>query len=195
VSADVLIYLHGFNSSPESFKATKTRNFLATYYPDIELVMPQIALTPMAAWQQLDALLAQYKGRNIAFIGSSLGGFLATLLSNKYGGKAVLVNPAVRPSQLIDILIGDYTNPYTGVSHAVTQAHGDELHQLQFEQVAVPKNYWVLLQQGDETLDYRQALSCYQGSRITVEPLGDHSFVGFERYLNAIVEFLFKNRR
>lgn len=193
MSNNVLIYLHGFNSSPDSVKAQQTKAFLQQYYPDITLVMPQIALTPKAAWQQLDQLVAQYKECNIGFVGSSLGGFLATLLANKYGGNAVLINPAVTPHSLIDILIGEYINPYTGLKRQVTKAHGEELLALQFNSISSIDKFWVLLQQADETLDYSLALTCYEGAKITVEPLGDHSFVGFNRYLNAIVEFLFKN--
>lgn len=189
----VVIYLHGFNSSPDSFKAKQTKAFFARFYPNIELVIPHLALTPLAAWQQIDQLTRKYKDQQLGFVGSSLGGFFATLLANKYSTKAVLINPAVSPYLLIDTLVGDYTNPYTGVSHQVNSSHGDELAQLQFDQISTPESLWVLLQQGDETLDYKLALSCYSGARISLEPLGDHSFVGFNRYLNAIVEFLFEN--
>jgi len=188
-----VIYLHGFNSSPDSFKAQQTSVFFARYYPEITLVLPQIALTPYAAWQQIEQLTEQYQAYQLGFIGSSLGGFFASLLANKYNAPAVLINPAVEPHRLIDSLIGDYTNPYSGESHCVSLHHGQELEALQFEHLNCVEQFWILLQQGDETLDYRQALSCYNGARITVEPLGDHSFVGFNRYLNSIVGFLFKN--
>lgn len=190
----VVIYLHGFNSSPDSFKAVQTKAFFSRYYPDIELVIPHLALTPLAAWQQIELITQQYAAHKLGFIGSSLGGFFATLLANKYDANAVLINPAVEPHLLIDSLVGEYTNPYTGAVHQVEARHGEELKSLQFSEVAQPNKFWVLLQQGDETLDYKLAMDCYRGGRLTIEPLGDHSFVGFNRYLNAIVEFLFKNR-
>jgi len=189
----VVIYLHGFNSSPHSVKAQQTVAFFKQYYPNIKLLVPQLPLTPMACWQHIDSLAAQYPDSELGFIGSSMGGFLATLLTNKYGGNAVLINPAVAPHLLIDTLIGEYKNPYSGDVHYVTSDHGIELETLQFDQVCTAENFWVLLQQNDQTLDYRLALDCYDGARITLEPLGDHGFVGFNRYLNAIVGFLFKN--
>jgi len=191
----VLIYLHGFNSSPQSVKATKMRDFIAQHYPNIMLVMPQIALTPLAAWQQLTQLTAQYKNQHIGFVGSSLGGFFSTLLSNQYGGKAVLVNPAVKPHLIGDVILGEHTHPVSGEVYQVGANEIDQLATLDWDNVAQVKNFWVLLQQDDETLDYRLADSAYQGARVTLEPGGDHGFVGFERYLNAIVEFLFENER
>lgn len=189
----VVIYLHGFNSSPQSFKAQQTIAFFKKYYPNISLIVPQLALTPLAAWQQIDTIANEYQEYDIGFIGSSLGGFFATLLANKYHAPAVLINPAVWPHQIIDLLIGEYTNPYTGDIHHVTKAHGDELAALQFNTINDVESLWVLLQTEDETLDYRKAIICYEGARMTIEPQGDHSFVGFNRYLNSIVEFLFKN--
>jgi len=191
----VLIYLHGFNSSPQSVKATQMRDFIAHNYPNVRLVMPQIALTPLAAWQQLTELTAQYQDHHIGFVGSSLGGFFSTLLANQFGGKAVLVNPAVKPHLIADVIIGEHTHPVSGEVYRVGANDIAQLATLDWDNVAQVKDFWVLLQQGDETLDYRLAHNAYQGARMTLEPSGDHGFVGFERYLNAIVEFLFENQR
>jgi predicted esterase YcpF (UPF0227 family) len=192
VKSNVLIYLHGFNSSPNSVKASQMREFLVRHYPEITLVMPQIALTPAAAWQQLTAITEQYQDQHIGFVGSSLGGFFSTLLSNQYGGKAVLVNPAVQPHLIGDVIVGQHTHPETGEVYDVGPVQIAELAALDWEKLSQASDYWVLLQQGDETLDYRLALNAYEGARITLEPAGDHGFVGFDRYLNAIVEFLFQ---
>lgn len=187
----VLIYLHGFNSSPDSVKAQLMRQFVKRHYPNVELVMPQIALTPNAAWQQLDRLTSQYREHDIGFVGSSLGGFFATLLANKYGGNAVLVNPAVRPHLIGDVIVGQHTHPSSQQTYQIGAEHIKELASLEWPALEHACNYWILLQQGDETLDYRQAIDAYQGARMTIEPKGDHGFQGFSRYLNAIVEFLF----
>ncbi|MDP2561218.1 YqiA/YcfP family alpha/beta fold hydrolase [Psychrobium sp. 1_MG-2023] len=196
-SDNILIYLHGFNSAPQSFKAQQVKGFIEQTYPHVELMIPQIALTPLDAWRQLETMLNDVMTRRpqarVGFVGSSLGGFFATKLANQFGGKCVLINPAVTPFKLIELLIGEYTNQYTGHIQQVTMAHGEELELLQFDQIKSIENYWVLLQQGDETLDYRLAVAAYSGTRVTLEPLGDHSFIGFNRYLNSIVEFLFEN--
>jgi predicted esterase YcpF (UPF0227 family) len=195
-SPQFIIYLHGFNSSPHSVKAVQMSAFVADNCPHITLVTPNLAITPQAALTQVEAIaddiLAQHRDAEIAFVGSSLGGFLATLCSEKYDTKAVLINPGVAPHRLIELLLGEHINPHTGDVYWVTPAHADELEVMGVSHITQPTNYWVLLQQGDETLDYRDALSLYNGARLTLEPLGDHGFVGFNRFLHAIVEFLFE---
>jgi len=196
VQPQYLIYLHGFNSSPHSVKAVQMSTFIALNCPNITLITPHLLVTPKAALAQIEDIVQDIKRQHadavISFVGSSMGGFLATLCSEIHQTKAVLINPAVAPHTMIDLLIGEHINPYSGVVHTVTPADGDELALMNPSKISQPKNYWVLLQQGDATLDYRHALSFYQGARITLEPLGDHSFVGFNRFLHAIVEFLFE---
>ncbi len=53
-----------------------------------------------------------------------------------------------------------------------------------------PSDFWLLQQEDDEVLDYRQAVERFQGGRQTVEKGGDHSFVDFDRYPEKIIEFL-----
>lgn len=196
-SPKYLIYLHGFNSSPQSVKALQMNQFINDNCFDITIVTPTLEVTPRIALEQIISIVNDIKTKHvnaaIGFVGSSMGGFLATILGEKYGVKAVLINPAVAPHRMIESLVGDYTNPYSGETFKVTKKDGNELAAMNFEALSIASNYWVLLQQGDETLDYRDALSVYQHSRITLEPLGDHGFVGFNRYLHAIVEFLFEN--
>ena len=186
----VLVYLHGFNSSPDSYKAQLSRAFLAAR-PDILLLQPQLAATPAAALAQVRQLVAPYRDARLGFVGSSLGGFLATLLREEFGGRAVLVNPAVEPARLFDQFLGEYHHPYTGEHYVLDHRHVTELAAMQWTKLAAPEQYWVLLQTGDEVLDYRLATAAYGDCRLSVEPGGDHSFLDFSRYLHAMVEFLF----
>lgn len=196
-SPKYLIYLHGFNSSPQSAKALQMNQFINDNCSDITIVTPTLEVTPRIALEQIltivDDIKRKHANADIGFVGSSMGGFLATLCGEKYGAKAVLINPAVAPHRMIESLVGDYTNPYSGEEFSMTMHDGNELAAMNFTELFTPNNYWLLLQQGDETLDYRDALVVYKRSRITLEPLGDHGFVGFNRYLHAIVEFLFEN--
>ena len=186
----VLVYLHGFNSSPDSHKAQLSRAFLASR-PDILLLQPQLAVTPAAALAQLRRLVAPYRDARLGFVGSSLGGFLATVLREEFGGRAVLVNPAVEPANLFEQFLGEYHHPYTGEHYVLDHRHVTELASMQWRALTAPADYWVLLQAGDEVLDYRRALAAYADCHLSVEPRGDHSFLDFSRYLNATVEFLF----
>ena len=111
----MLLYIHGFNSSPFSDKAVMTAQYIAEHHPSLVFHQPQLPNTPKAAM----ALLLQYvetakqAGEPLSYIGSSLGGYFASYLAEHYGGRAVLVNPAVKPFELFDEFMGPQFNPYT----------------------------------------------------------------------------------
>lgn len=188
-----LIYFHGFISSPQSHKAVITGEYLQEHHPSIHYRVPALGDTPDVAAQTAEAVVKECLERAdgpVALIGSSMGGFLATVLAQRYGLRAVAINPVVHPQRLVTRLIGDHSNPYTGSEFSIGQAHVLALHDLAITELRSPDDCWALLQEGDETLDYRDALAFYRGARVTCEPGGDHSFHGFERYLPEVVEFL-----
>lgn len=187
---NVLIYLHGFLSSPQSVKAQQMVEYMATQASGVILEVPQLACFPQAALAQAQEIARRHQGKRLTFVGSSMGGFLATHLVNEFGGRAVLINPAVDPHLLLTNLLGEHQNPYTGERFVLTPAHVEELKALAVRHVREPKALWVLLQQGDETLDYRLAGALYRDCHLTIEPEGSHAFDGFERYLAGILAFL-----
>ncbi|OOF12424.1 MULTISPECIES: esterase YqiA [Salinivibrio] len=189
--ASALLYLHGFNSSPQSLKARQMRAYCQTMRPDIQVLVPQLPSHPQPTVNLLTELVDTYGATHqLGLVGSSLGGFLATWLSERYDIPAVLVNPAVRPYELLQDYIGEQVNPYT---HERYQLDADDilaLRTLDVPTLTHPSQFWLLQQMGDEVLDYRQAVEKFSASRQTVEPEGDHSFVGFERYCADIIQFL-----
>jgi hypothetical protein len=100
----------------------------------------------------------------------------------------VLVNPAIRPYELLPL--GEQLNPYTQEQYVLEEKHISELRALDIENISEPADLWGLLQEGDEVLDYHQAVEKLTGAKLTVEDGGNHSFVDFERYMPAIIEFL-----
>lgn len=185
-----VIYLHGFLSSPKSVKARQTHTFFAEHYPHIEFVVPSINHYPDQAVDQLTELVRQYAHTKLRFIGSSMGGFFSTYLLHQFDGKAVLINPAVTPHTLLRDYLGEHENPYTRDKFTLESGHIDVLRRMFIESITKPGRFWVLLQTGDETLDYKLAEKKYQGGKLTIEQGGDHSFVGYERYLHDISHFL-----
>jgi hypothetical protein len=123
-------------------------------------------------------------------MGSSLGGYLATKAGYHYQVKISLINPAVSPWRLLSYA-GGQTHPYTREDYQIDDIYREQLQGLDVPYMGSAEQCWVLLQEGDEVLDYREALEKYKGCRITCEPGGDHSFSGFERYLPDIIKFLF----
>jgi predicted esterase YcpF (UPF0227 family) len=189
----VVIYLHGFLSSPQSQKATQTLEFVSANYPNLTIEIPQLANYPDDAIKIIESCIAKHKGKKLRFIGSSLGGYLSTFMVEKYSGKAVLINPAVRPFELLGDFLGEHINPYTQESFLLENKHINELRQLHTPRLKAVSDYWVLLQTADETLDYRQAESKYQDYKLTIEQGGDHSFQDFQRFLPDIFRFLLQD--
>lgn len=190
--SNTLIYIHGFLSSPASHKAQQTRLYAERHLPELNVLIPDMPNTPAAAHQRLDEIISaelNKKDNQLALIGSSLGGFFCTVFGERYNLPAVLINPAVRPHTFGDAFVGEHRNPYTGVDFTVTPDDLDCLRDLHPETIT-PSRYWVMVQEGDETLDYRHAMDYYRECRILCEPGGDHSFQGFERHLPEVVAFL-----
>ena len=162
-------------------------------YPDLTIEMPQLANYPNDALAIIEQLIDEHKGKKLRFIGSSLGGFLSTFMVEKYSGKAVLINPAVRPFELLVDFLGEHINPNTQQPFLLENKHIDQLRQLDTPSLNPASDYWVLLQTADETLDYRQAETKYQAHKLNIEPGGDHSFQDFQRFLPDIFRFLLQD--
>ncbi|MDO6525609.1 MULTISPECIES: esterase YqiA [unclassified Motilimonas] len=188
--APVLIYIHGFHSSPLSQKVQQMKQYVAQQRPDIIFECPQMPCFPLQAWALIESIVARYPGHKLGFIGSSLGGYLVTKASAEFGANAVLINPAVRPYELLVDYLGENTHPYTEQVYTLTIEHMADLKSLEVEPVTHPERLWLLTQMGDEILDYRQAVNKHQLSKTTIEQGGDHSFIGFERYLDPVLRFL-----
>ena len=122
-------------------------------------------------------------------VGSSLGGFYATWLAEHYECPAVLINPAVRPHELLRSYLGQNTNYYTAERWILDESHIEQFRQLYIDKIARPQRYLLMLQTGDETLDYREAVEKYRGCTCVIEQGGSHEFTGFERHLDEILSF------
>lgn len=199
-----IIYLHGFLSSPKSAKAQLVKDYVLRNHPNIRLHTPTLPGSPLKAAKVIEHLVAaiydsdSHSGArnkdtpidNLRLIGSSMGGFLATYFVENFGGKAVLINPAVEPFKLLKNYFGEHSNPYTGEVFTVDQSNVQQLINLYKQTKKNDSSYLVYLQKGDETLNYRLAEDKYGSNRCIVEEGGNHSFLGLEEHLSDIIGFL-----
>lgn len=144
------------------------------------------ALSPLASDAVREA--ERYVAREPCFVGSSLGGFYATYLAEKYGLKAVLINPAIDPHVGLRAYLGPQKNLHTGEPYELTEAHLEEWRRLYVPRITA-RRYLLLVETGDEVLDYRRAVERYAGAEQVVIPGGDHSLQSFPQHLARILEF------
>ncbi|APE00890.1 esterase YqiA [Alteromonas mediterranea] len=190
-----ILYLHGFLSSPKSVKAQATKAYFEQNHSDVSLHIPELSNFPSKVEGQLLDLIESTPALlddGLKLIGSSMGGYLSTFLLEQFGGKAVLINPAVRPYELLQSFIGTHENPYSKEQFEIVEGDIGVIKALEAESITDQARYKVLLQTEDETLDYRLAAEKYAQSHLVIEEGGDHSFVGYENHLPAIAEFLLK---
>ena len=185
----MIVYLHGFNSSPASGKARQLGDHMASAGRLGEFYCPALPNGPREAIVKIESTLARMGADAVTLVGSSLGGFYATYLAEQHGWKAVLVNPAVHAHKRLRGALGPQTNWHTGEHWVLTEAHLAELAALDIETITRPERYLLLVQTGDEVLDYRDAVTYYAGATQIVEAGGDHGFAGFERHFQTILDF------
>lgn len=185
-----LLYIHGFLSSPRSAKAQATQSWLRYNRPQWHYQCPFLSPHAEQAKATLDGLAMQLEGEQVYLVGSSLGGFWATYLAELHGFRAVLINPAVQPQARFADLVGQPLKNFHTGEPCVLQKH-DIAVMAQCDPPALNDLdlYWLMVQTGDQTLDYSDAVARYRGCRQTVEAGGDHSFVGYESWLAEMVEF------
>ena len=184
-----VLYIHGFNSSPLSLKAELTKQYLLQFNDKVLFHCPQLKSSPDEAIRQLETIILSEPQQQWFLVGSSLGGYFSTYLAEKYNLRAVLINPAVRPFDLLVDYLGQQENPYTNEVYQVTEKHMHQLKSSFCEKIS-QKQYMVMVQTGDEVLDYQQAVDKYHGCQLIVQSGGDHSFVNYQVMLSAMMNFL-----
>jgi predicted esterase YcpF (UPF0227 family) len=181
-----LIYLHGFNSSPQSHKAQVLGRFLEDAGLRARFRCPALSPRASQAARSIEALIEDPSAD--CLVGSSLGGFYASVLAERLGMRAVLINPAIDPHIGLRAYLGEQRNLYTGERYELTEAHLEEWAALN-PRTITPDRYLLLLETGDEVLDYRAAMQRYAGARQVIVEGGDHTLQSFPEHLQRIVDF------
>ena len=183
----MIVYLHGFCSSPASAKGRQLADYLARLGRANEFRGPALPPDPVQAIAAIEATLADLPSP-ATLIGSSLGGFYGTCLAERHGLQAVLVNPAL-PAHLETVpLIGEHRNFHSGEAFTFTAAHQQALLDMAPRHLT-PNRYLLLVETGDEVLDAQVTTTAFAGARQVVLAGGDHSFTRFTEFLPTIVDY------
>ena len=182
-----IVYLHGFVSSPQSKKAVMLGDYVRNVATGVAYRVPEMHHRPARAIAQAEAACRDIAPADLTLVGSSLGGFYATVIAERAGCRAALLNPAVRPHAHFREYLGPQRNMYTGETFTLTQEHVGELQALQPQSITRPERYWLFVETGDEVLDYRDAVAFYDGALQTVVRGGDHSLSSFPEHVPDLV--------
>src|SRR5262249_37258307 len=139
---------------------------------------PSAAVGGVADW--IERELGSQSETELTLIGSSLGGFYATHLAERFAARAALVNPAIRPREELRAYLGTQTNLYTGEAFEMTTAHLAAMHALAVPRITRPDRYFLLVRSGDEVLPWNDAVEFYAGSFQYVKGGGDHGWTDFD---------------
>ena len=186
-----LLYLHGFRSSPRSFKAQRMAAAVRARHPAVTWLCPQLPPSPRQAAEDLRQAIAGWPHDRMAVVGSSLGGFYATWVAEETGCRAVLLNPAVDPARDLARHIGDQTSWHDPSEHFhFAPEYVAELRALQRGPVRHPERYFAVIAKGDEVLDWREMTGRYPGIRVKLLEAGDHALSDFDAHLEDVLAFL-----
>jgi len=186
-----LLYLHGFRSSPKSFKARYMADWLQRNRPDVHWWCPQLPPSPREAMELVFAELARWPTERMAVMGSSLGGFYATVVAERTGCRAVLLNPAINPARDLAGYIGDLTSFHDPDDHFYFKPeYVTQLRLLTPREVTHPDRYLPVIAKGDEVLDWREMSARYDSSPMRLIDGGDHALTAFDEELPHILRFL-----
>jgi predicted esterase YcpF (UPF0227 family) len=185
----MILYLHGFRSSPRSYKARVVHERMQALGRAQELLCPQLPASPNEAVELALLLAERHAPGQLAIVGSSLGGFYATWLAERLGCRAVLLNPAVNPLQNLEQHVGVSTAWHSDERFEFRREYIDELAALKTGRITRPERYFLVAATGDEVLDYRDMVAHYAGARQHVIEGGDHAISDFASHVDEVLAF------
>jgi len=195
-----VIYLHGFGSSPIISEKAQLLQVAIASKPNIDFFSPNLTdygYYPKEVIRKLqqdikkliDSDFSDKSSRNDVFlVGSSLGGYFSIYLSEYFNLKTVLINPAIRPYSFHQYK-GSHKDVTSGEVFEISDAHFKQLREIEVMAIGHPKNFFLLLKEDDEMLNYREALTKFSDSAYLLQPSGGHAFRDFDKVIDKIFNF------
>ena len=190
----MILYLHGFRSSPTSFKARVMAEAMARRGLADAWQCPQLPASPRQAIDLAMDIARQQLAkadspRALTVVGSSLGGFYALWLAEQLGCKAVLLNPAVNAARDLATQVGEHHMYHSNAPFVFLPEYVDELAAIHVPRITQPDRYFLLAATGDEVLDWREMRDRLAGCRQRVVQGSDHGLSDFEEWMPEVLEF------
>ena len=184
-----ILYFHGFASSSDSNKAKIISSYISKISPNTKLIIPDLDNNFKKAISQIE-LLIKNSNESISFVGSSLGGYFAAYFAGILNTKAILINPAIPPLKGFDIYLGENKNYSTGERFHIKKEDISFLRGLSTKEYLNQENTLILMESGDEVLQYKETSKFFKGCYIDIVFGGSHSYESMEKKLKKISNFL-----
>lgn len=196
----MILYLHGFRSSPMSFKSRLMAQTLREQGREQEWACPELPASPRQAIAVATAAAGQLRRgagtaaagrrpRELTIIGSSLGGYYATWLAERMDCQAVLLNPVVHAARDLATQVGAHRTYHDDQPFFFDAAYLDELRALEVPRISRPERYYLIAATGDEVLDWREMRDHYTGARQRIIEGSDHGLGDFAAWLPDVLAF------
>jgi uncharacterized protein len=186
-----LAYLHGFRSSPKSAKAQTMGAWMRAHHPQVQWWCPQLPPSPRDAMELVLRELGRWPRESMGVMGSSLGGFYATVVAEQLGCRAVVLNPAINPARDLAHYIGDLTSYHDPDDHFFFRPeYVTQLRVMTPRAITRRERYLAIIAKGDEVLDWREMRARYEGTNLGLLEGGDHALSDFDEHLPTVLQFL-----
>lgn len=185
----MILYLHGFRSSPLSFKTSLLAARMQALGRGNEYICPQLPASPRAAIEMALAIAQTVPPAELTLIGSSLGGYYATWLAEKLACRAVLLNPAVHAARDLATQVGVKTQYHSNEAFEFKREYIDELAALAVPAITQPQRYFLIAATGDELLDWGEMVAQFADAKQRVIQGSDHGIADFAEYADEVLAF------
>lgn len=185
----MILYLHGFRSSPKSFKAQLLAERMRALGLADAYACPQLPASPREAAALAEDIASLSAPESLTLVGSSLGGYYATWLAERIGCRAVLLNPAVKPPRDLEKYVGVSTSYHSEERFEFKREYINELQALETARITRPERYFLVAATGDEVLDWREMTAHYPQARQLIIQGSDHGISDFAQYLDQVLAF------
>ena len=188
----LIVYLHGFRSSPFSMKAKITHRAILDLKGegvDVEWYCPQLPPSPKDAMAMVVTYIKSQNYDRLSIIGSSLGGYYATYLAEVFSAQATLLNPAIEPARDLESYIGELKAWHSDEAFHFKPEYIQELNDLYIKNITKPNRYYLIAAKGDEVLDWQEMVAKYPGAQQLVLEGGDHAISNYLELLPSVLAF------